>query len=254
MSDFTAQAVADMQRDLEVSRRRVQDLEAQNSIITAERDQLRFDLSAARQSRDEQMTKATKMRTIIETTSLGLIAGIQTMNQDDERAKIARREQQSSNLLAESGESPRFLTRRDTLEYAARAAAGSVGGGDDVEHQPQTLEPDHRASGGARSYRMTPIERTPVALRTDAMPVPRSAHPSPVRTHVMTRAPLPAPLPGKPNPYENDPRMPRVDPMQPGPHDETPAERERRSLTELARQIGVQDEDFEVRHADDYNS
>jgi len=251
MSDLTAQAVAQMQSDLEISERNNETLRTQLGLITAERDRLRLEASSLRQERDDALVVSTQVRTILEHTSLGLVQGINKLNDQQEQQRIARRKRQEQAFETEFGETkPQFLRRpapitRDNDEDAYQG----------LEPEPQRpyirQAPEGRPVPDPRAFRRAPIERTPVALRTDAMPPLRE---SDVRAPRRETRPMPSTLPpaSDDHPYANDPRMPRVSPQDPGPHDETQTQRDQRNLSELARKIGMPDdgEDFQVRHSD----
>lgn len=232
MTGLTAQAVAQMQSDLEVSERNNESLRTQLGLVTADRDKLRLELSTMRQERDDALMVSTQVRTILEHTSLGLVQGINKLNDQQSQMRITRRKRQEQEFDVEFGRHPTFMRRPEHYEaekdnserqsVATERPAPEPARPYVREKETRLLDP--------RAHRTSPIERTPVALRTDAMPV----------------RPMPGPLPraSEDHPYANDPRMPRVDPMQPGPHDETQEDRDRRNLSAIARQIGVTDDDY----------
>jgi hypothetical protein len=183
-----SQTVAALEADLESVERQAQELEMSLALVTHERDTLREQLSKALAERDEFMLTASQMRSIMESTSMGLVQGLKRMADAQERRRVMTQERQSRELGVDEKTSPLFIRKRrpsanpeeqKRLEELANAIAGDI------------LEKDYAAS---------PQERVEEPELPSTLPVPPRSIPRP----------MPAPQSFDDHPYNNDPRMPKV--------------------------------------------
>ena len=128
----TASDVAEMERDISLLHADNTHLRTQLEIAQSELSECRARLAVAENSAREELVRATQMETILQTTSLGLVTGLQKMKDQRAQERDARRARQLHHLEQETRDIPHSL-RAGEAEAAVRAA---------TDDAPPILAPD----------------------------------------------------------------------------------------------------------------
>jgi hypothetical protein len=201
----TAQTVATLEADLESVERQAQELETSLVLMTHERDTLREKLAVVSAERDEYMITAAQMRSIMESTSMGLVQGLKRMADAQQRRSTMTADRKSHALGVDPSSAPLFIRKRrpsanpEEQERLARLA-DAISGGDEshdaaIERAMQAVAPEAPAA--------------PVQAPLPPMPPMRSPAMMDARVNQLF-----------PAPYREDARLPKVEPVTPSDFEE----------------------------------
>lgn len=105
----TATDVAEMESDLVLARAEVERLRTQVAVLTQENGNLRSNLAQAEGIAREEMIRATQMETIMSQVSMGLVAGLNKMQDRKRSEREARRLDQERALGVGDSGGPSFV-------------------------------------------------------------------------------------------------------------------------------------------------
>lgn len=146
----TAQDVAQLEADNEYLRNENERQGRELAVVTADRQRLLIENAMLDAKGREHLLRATRIETIVNVHSSGLVAALQEIKQERATERAVRRQVQEDQLTEETGPAPTFLRTRDNsqLETRFESEVAQDEGGD--HYDQAAAEPGVRVQPEAR--------------------------------------------------------------------------------------------------------